>query len=198
MIAAATLSALGIDALIWGEPVGRAGEDFYLSTPQREAYWLAQTAHESAGYSRLVENLNYSAAGLLATFRKYFNSASAADYAHHPEAIANRVYANRLGNGDEASGDGWLYRGRGLIQITGKRNYERCGDGLGADLLAEPELLCEPLHAALSAGWFWRTNGCNELADAGAFASVTRRINGGLNGQDDREAWLARVLAAME
>lgn len=197
MITAATLTKLGIDAATWLRPLVDAMGLHAIDTPEREAMFIAQCAHESSGFKRLVENLNYSPQGLLATFPRYFTAAEAVEYAHDAERIASRAYANRMGNGDEASGDGWRYRGRGLIQLTGRANYDRCGRALGIDLLAEPEQLEQPLGAALSAAWFWQTNGCNELADAGAFASITRRINGGNNGQAEREAWLAKVRAAL-
>lgn len=198
MITHDTLAALGIDAGLWGEAIAEALERFDISTIDREQMWLAQVAHESAGFTRLVENLNYSAVGLLNIFPRYFDAESAAQFARRPEAIANRVYANRLGNGPETGGDGWRYRGRGLIQITGKRNYQRCGEALGVDLLTGPDLLCDSYrHAALSAGWFWESNGCNELADLDTFTQITRRINGGLNGLADREEWLRRIRRAM-
>ncbi len=192
----ATLARLSIGDE-WEEAIADAVDRWDISTDQRAAMFLAQTLHESSGFTRLVENLNYSEYGLLNTFPKYFTPQQANDCARDDQRIANRVYANRLGNGDEASGDGWKYRGRGLIQITGRRNYERCGDALEVDLLASPELLERSIQAAESAGWFWSTNGCNELADSGAFASITRRINGGLNGQAEREAWLIRVRRAI-
>lgn len=197
MISAAALTKLGIDAATWLRPLTDAMGLHAIDTPEREAMFLAQCAHESAGFKHLVENLNYSPQGLLATFPRYFTAAKAVEFAHDAERIASRVYANRNGNGDEVSGDGWRYRGRGLIQLTGRANYDRCGRSLGIDLLAEPEQLEQPLGAALSAAWYWHTDGCNELADANAFASITRRINGGNNGQAEREAWLARARAAL-
>ena len=116
-------------------------ELYAIDTPQREAHFLAQVAHESGGFTRLEENLNYSPAGLLKTFAKYFTPEEATEFAHDGRRIANRVYAGRMGNGDEASGDGWLYRGRGLIQITGRNLYRRCGGGIGVDLENGPDIL---------------------------------------------------------
>lgn len=148
--------------------------------------WLAQFAHESALFERMVENLNYtSARQIRRTWPKRFANISAAvAFVRKPERLANFVYANRLGNGDAASGDGWKYRGRGLIQITGKDNYRDAGEALGLPLLEEPELLEEPVHAADAAGWFWKSHGLNRLASN--INDCTRAINGGLNGLPDR------------
>jgi putative chitinase len=186
------------DAVTWHAALRDACELHEIDTEDRVAIFLAQCAHESDGFQRLEENLHYSAQRLLAVFPKYFaDQATANKYGGRPEMIADRVYADRMGNGPEGSGDGWLYRGRGLIQLTGRHNYRRCGDALGAALVDEPELLLSPLYAALSAAWFWRDRGCNALADAGHFNGVTKRINGGLNGLDDRLAWLDKVRGAM-
>ena len=191
-----------------------------ITTPRRIAAFLSQVGHECGGFTVLVENLNYSAGGLAATWGSRFaekNAAGAyitvmeggrsrrvpnsdAQKLHRqPEAIANRVYSNRLGNGDEASGDGWRYRGRGLIQMTGKSNYLQCSLGLFGDerLLSLPELLEQPQWAAESAAWFWEQNGLNELADRDQFNSITRRINGGLNGLQDRLDIWARARAVL-
>jgi putative chitinase len=124
----------------------------------------------------LVENLNYSAPGLLANFPNEFNEEEAQQYAHNPPMIANRVCANRNGNGDEASGDGWLFRGRGM-GITGRRNYQLCGVGIGVDLVAHPELLEQPGDAALASAWYWFSRKFNVLADAGNFLDVWRAVN---------------------
>lgn len=171
-------------------------ERYDIDSDVRVTCFLAQTAHESAGFRRVLENLNYSAAGLRKTFAKYFTPAQAELYAHRPEQIANRVYANRMGNGNESSGDGWLYRGRGLLQITGRTNYAACGAALGIDLLTYPDSLTARTHAAMSAAWYWSAHGCNELADAGDFERITKAINGGMNGYDDRVAWLDRTREA--
>ncbi|MFA6063900.1 MAG: glycoside hydrolase family 19 protein [Gallionella sp.] len=178
------------------DALNHAAAHWQIDTRERLCHWLAQLAHESGGFSRLEENLNYSADGLVKTFRKYFPSlADAAPYARQPEKIANCVYANRNGNGDRDSGDGWKFRGRGLIQITGRRNYQRCSRALFANdsLLLHPELLLEHEHAAQSAGWFWASNNLNKLADADDIDGITRAINGGLNGIGDRMEWLARA-----
>lgn len=196
MIDAVALTCIGI-ASSWARPLNDAMGQHEIDSPEREAMFVAQCAEESAGFSALVENLNYGPAGLLATWPKHFSPEQAVDYAHDAERIANRAYCFRNGNGDEDSGDGWRYRGRGLFQITGRGNYARCGMALGVDLIAQPELLEETTYACLSAAWFWRSNGCNELADAGNFAGITRRINGGLNGQEARLAWLRKTQAAL-
>jgi putative chitinase len=179
-----------------------------ITTPEREAFFLSQLAHESAGFTRLVENLNYSRDSLLRVFKKYFpDEASAERYARKPEAIANKVYGSRLGNDDEASGDGWRYRGRGLIQLTGRNNYYDCSLALFGDatLVMTPERLELPRFACESAGWFWQKHGLNEYADHGDFAGLTKRINGGLHGYDDHDRsdldsrmdWLLRARAIL-
>ena len=171
--------------------------EFQINTPIRVAAFIAQTAHESAGYSAFLENLNYSAQALLNTWPNRFTPESAVTYARQPEKIANHVYINRLGNGDEASGDGWRYRGRGVIQTTGRVNYQACGTGLGLDLITSPELLEQPLNAFRSAGWYWKSRNCNSFADSDNFAGLTKAINGGLNGLDDRRAYYARAKSVL-
>ncbi|MBQ4813108.1 glycoside hydrolase family 19 protein [Pseudoalteromonas luteoviolacea] len=168
---------------------------FDISTPLRIAHFLAQIAHESGYFRCSSENLNYSDNALRAVFGKYFpDEASAADYARQPEKIANRVYANRMGNGDEESGDGWKYRGRGLIQLTGKDNYLRCGDALNLDLVNDPEVVSDdPKVAIQSACHYWQSCNLNALADADELVKITKRINGGTNGLDDRAALLNRA-----
>ncbi len=166
---------------------------YNIGTPARKAAFIAQISHESGRFSDIEENFNYSADGLLKTFPTHFTPDVAAKYARNPQTIANRVYASRMGNGDEASGDGWKFRGRGLIQITGKDNYHTCGAALGLDLIGNPDLLFNVSNAAASAGWFWFTHGCNELADHDNFAGITRKINGGLNGQAERLALFAQA-----
>lgn len=180
------------DADRWLEPLNDALIRWEISTPARVTMFLAQCAHESGGFKHLVENLHYSAAALLATWPKRFTADEAVAMAYNEEAIAERAYGGRMGNGPEGSGDGYRYRGRGG-GLTGRDNYRRCGAALGIDLEAHPELLEQPRWAAQSFGWFWATNGCNALADAGDYEAITRRINGGLNGWDDRVHWLAKV-----
>ncbi len=175
------------------DPLNAAMLEFDINTPSRQAAFIAQIAHESGQFSHIKENLNYSASGLIKTFGKYFNAKTAQQYARAPQSIANRVYANRMGNGDFASGDGWKYRGRGLIQLTGRTNYQSCGQGLGIDLLSNPDALLDPAIACRSAAWFWKINGLNELADAGKFETITRRINGGTNGLEERKFFYERA-----
>lgn len=179
---------------------------YNIDNPNRIRAFLAQIGHESGQLSAVVENLNYSAKALRSVFGKYFKTdAEAEQYARKPEAIANVVYANRLGNGDTKSGDGWKYRGRGLIQITGKSNYNEASQKmyalpLGVDFVDEPELLATPEYAAQSAAWWWENAGLNAVADGlgGAndtevFKQITKRINGGYNGLDDRLAIYERA-----
>lgn len=173
---------------LYFDPLITAMDLFGIDNPRRIAAFLAQVGHESGGLLRVYENLNYSAERLLAVFPKYFTAATAPAYARKPQAIANRVYANRNGNAGEAFGDGYAFRGRGLIQITGRDNYTDCGRALGVNLTADPDLLLESRYAALSAAWFWAAHGCNELADAGMFDAITQRINGGQNGAAERRA----------
>lgn len=172
----------------WIEPLNAAMEKFGINTPARKSAFLAQIAHESQGLKALTENLKYSAEGLLKTFKKYFKTDSdAQSLARNEEKIANRVYAGRMGNGNEQSGDGWKFRGRGLIQLTGKENYQKCGTALGVDLVNNPDLVSTPQYAALSAAWFWSVNGINELADKGDLLAMTKRINGGTIGLEERK-----------
>lgn len=168
-------------------PLNKALNTFGITTPVRVAAFLAQTGHESGGYRALIENLNYSAEGLLKVFGRYFPTpALAAAYARKPAAIASRVYANRMGNGDEASQEGWTYRGKGLIQITGKTNHLKFAAAMQMSLADATAYMLTTEGACMSAAWFWSANGCNTLADSGDFAGLTRRINGGMNGYEDR------------
>ena len=166
--------------------------DYGLDDSRRIAMFLAQCGHESAGWTVFEENLNYSANGLVGVFGRYFNAASAAKYARKPQAIANRVYANRMGNGPEESGDGWKYHGRGQIQLTGKNNYTAFAkDSVDnwEDLVDYPEQLAEDKELALlSALWFWKTNNLNAESDKEDVKRATKKINGGYNGLEDREA----------
>ncbi|WP_254217463.1 glycoside hydrolase family 19 protein [Burkholderia multivorans] len=185
-IVAAGCGASSARAAQWLEPLQDACDAQQISTPLRAAAFLAQVGVESARLSAVSENLNYSAEGLLSTFPKYFTEDEAQQYARRPPAIANRVYAGRYGNGDEASGDGWRYRARGLIGITFHDNYQLCGVALGLPLVQQPDLLVDPANAAMSAAWWWKAHGLNALADAGQFQQITRVINGGLNGYSQR------------
>jgi len=165
-------------------------DEYDINTPKRVAAFVAQCAHESGGFMVLKENLNYRAASLRKLFSKYFpTDALAEQYASRPnrqEAIANRIYASRMGNGDEASGDGFRYCGRGLIQLTGKSNYQNFADSLQMNVKDVPEYLATFEGAAQSACWFWETNNLNKEADAGDIKTMTRKINGGFIGLEDR------------
>lgn len=157
--------------------------------------FIAQTAHESGEYNRLSENLNYSSVGLLKTFPKYFKTeGDALRYARKPDMIANRVYANRMGNGSEESGDGWRYRGLGAIQCTGKNNHTACAKFLGITLEDSRTYLLTPEGAIASAVWFWKTNGLEKIDN---FTTLTKRINGGTNGLADREAKFKKAMAVI-
>lgn len=174
---------------------------FNITSKLRFAGWVAQMGHESQDFKTLKENLNYRASGLRKTFGKYFTSDSlAASYEHQPEKIANRVYANRMGNGDEASGDGWKYRGRGLIQITGKNNYSACSTALYNDdrLLTNPDLLMQMDGAVRSACWFWNKGGLNAYADKSDLVTITIRINGATNGLEDRTDRYEHALSVLK
>jgi putative chitinase len=195
------------DPARWLVQLNAAMAEWDINTPQRMAAFLAQIAHESGGLTRLQENLNYSAKRLCEVWPKRFPSLGMAQaYANNPEKLANRVYAGRLGNGDEQSGDGWRYRGRGLIQVTGRSNYKSCADALASDVIATPDLLLQPGPAARSAAWFWGSRGLNELADSQPgdddeqdFVRISIIINGGRAGLKDRlDHWehAREVLAA--
>lgn len=199
------LEALGIRhalAVQWLPHISQAAHRYQIdASPRRLAAWLATIAHESARLARTVENLNYSAEGLARTWPSRYAdmngkpNALAQSIARKPATIACLTYANRMGNGPSETGDGWIYRGRGLIQITGRDNYDRSGDALGLDLILNPERLEDPYYAAMSAAEWWHRHGCNELADTGDMAAVTRRVNGGLTGLDDRLKLYSAALA---
>jgi len=189
----------------WIDAIVATCQEFEINTPQRIAGFLAQTSHESGGYTMLSENLNYKAATLAACWPNRFAvlgadkkpikengklvpTAVANAIAGKPELIANLVYSSRMGNGPAESGEGWAFRGRGLKQLTGKYNYEKCGLGLGVDLVSNPDLLLEPMYAARSAGWFWKTNALSTFADAGDIKGMTKKINGGYIGLEARQA----------
>jgi putative chitinase len=165
-------------------------ETFEINTPLRLAHFLAQCSHESADFRAVRENLNYSARALRKVFRKYFpDDTKALEYERKPEKIANLVYANRMGNGDESSGDGWKHRGRGYIQLTGHDNYAAFDKVVEDDILADPDLVATK-YPLLSAAWFWDSRSLNTLADKGAtdedVIAITKKVNGGVNGLDER------------
>ena len=162
---------------------------FGISTPLRFVHFIAQIAHESGEFKSMEENLNYSADGLLRVFPKYFTKETAAQYARKPEKIANKVYANRMGNGDEASGDGWRFKGRGAIGTTGRDNYKAYADSefCVGDLMNHPEWLAQSPGCYKSAMYFWWKNGLNQIADTDDVVKVTKRVNGGTNGLAQRQ-----------
>ena len=189
------LDKLGIDHK-WLAPLEETFAKYDISTPVRQACFIGQCAHESGNFKTLQENLNYSAEGLMKTWPSRFSTKEIADqYARQPAKIAGKVYNGRLGNTSEE--EAAQYLGRGLIQLTGKENYANCGTALGIDLVGNPTLLIEPKYAALSAGWFWRKRGLNDLADASDIETMTKRINGGLIGLEDRKAKIAKTLSIL-
>ena len=169
-------------------------DDFEVNTLQRLSMFLAQVGHESGGLTKLHENLNYKADRLAQIFPKYFRDVDTSEFAHNPEKIANRVYANRMGNGSEDSGDGYRFRGRGAVQLTGKSNYLACGKDLQVDLEANPDWLETPEGAILSAAWFWDQHDLNDLSDDGDVLTVTKKINGGTIGLEERKALYEEAL----
>jgi putative chitinase len=189
------LAVLNIDPK-WEEPLQAAFDKYDINTSKRQAAFIGQCAHESGNFKTLQENLNYSAEGLMKTWPSRFPTKEIADqYARQPAKIAGKVYNGRMGNTSEE--EAAKYFGRGLIQLTGKENYERCGLAIGVDLLSDPNLLLDPRYAALSAGWFWNKKGLNELADQQEHGQITKRINGGTLGLDDRIAKTTKAAQAL-
>ena len=172
----------------WHHALEQALPDYDINTPARVAAFVAQCAHESGGFRFLQENLNYKAESLSRVWPKYFKDpAVAQQYAHKPEAIANRAYASRMGNGDEASGDGWKFCGRGLIQLTGRSNYQAFADSIETNIEDIPEYLQTFEGSCQSACWYWETNNLNKWADLGDILTLTKKINGGTLGLADRQ-----------
>ena len=189
------LKELGINDK-WEIPLNQVFVKYDLDTPKRQAAFIGQCAVESANFTRLQENLNYSAQRLTQVWPSRFPNISMAEpYANNPEKLANFVYAGRMGNLQD--GDGWKFHGRGLIQLTGRENYANCGSGIGVDLIDNPDLLLTPKYAVLSAGWFWNKKGLNALADTQEYGAMTRRINGGLTGLDERIAKITKALQVL-
>lgn len=190
-------------------------KSFGINTPKRLAAFLAQVGHESAGFSQLEENLNYSAEGLANTWHtrfarklqngsyakntvgRYLPSDLALKIARKPVLIANNCYANRMGNGDDKSGDGWKYRGRGLKQLTGKSNYAELTLDTGIDFVSNPDLLLEPVYAVISACWFWKKNNLEVYADKQDIEGMTKKINGGLIGIEHRKALYNKAIETL-
>ncbi|WP_459715939.1 glycoside hydrolase family 19 protein [Paraburkholderia sp. 2C] len=189
------------------QPLEVTCDRFSISTPLRVAAFLAQVGHESSGLKAMAESFNYSVAALPQKFRK-MTPALASILGRQPgetmvpiarqQKIANIAYANQYGNGDSSSGDGWAYRGSGLIQLTFRGNFEACSDDLNLDLITNPDRArTDDTIAALVSGWFWAKNGCNTLADAGSFDSITRRINKAMAGKTQRDALYAAARQAL-
>jgi len=171
----------------WTQPLNETFSLFGISTLRQQAAFIGQCGHECGNFRILEENLNYRAATLMKLWPKRFPTQAVADqYAGNPKKIANMVYASRMGNRDEASGDGYRFRGRGCIQLTGHANYYHAGQAVGVDFVKEPDLVATPKYAAMTAGWFWSTHDCNRLAEAGDWTGLTKKINGGTIGLQDR------------
>ena len=189
------LQELGIDDQ-WEIPLNQVFVKYDIDTPKRQAAFIGQCSYESANFTNLQENLNYSAQRLMQVWPSRFPYIIAAEpYAHNPEKLASFVYAGRMGNLED--GDGYTYRGRGLIQITGREMYAKCGNALGIDLIDNPDLLLTPEYATLSAAWFWNKHGLNTLADVQEYGTMTRRINGGITGLDDRIVKITKALEVL-
>ena len=189
------LDKLGIDHK-WLGPLEETFQKYDINTTKRQACFIGQCMHESGGFRLTKENLNYSASSLMKTWPSRFPDMDTAEkYEHNPVKIASKVYAGRMGN--ITPEDAGMYIGRGLIQLTGKDNYKTASDALNEDLLATPQLVEEPRYAALTAGWFWNKKGLNALADSNDIETMTKRINGGTIGLDDRKAKINMALNAL-
>jgi len=196
MLSPEKLHALGIGPE-WSEPLTTTFVTFTIFTAKEQAAFIGQCSHECNHFKTLEENLNYRAETLQKLFGHKFKAGEVELYAHNPEKIANRIYANRGGNRDEASGDGHRFHGRGCIQLTFHDNYFHCGQALNQNFVINPQLVATPMYAALSAGWFWRTHGCNELAESGNNEGLCKRINGGLFGLNERNELTRKALAVL-
>jgi putative chitinase len=197
MVNSEQLTKLKIDPK-WVDPLNETFARFDISNPIRQAAFIGQCGHECGNFRILEENLNYKAATLMKLWAKRFPTLEIANqYAGNPKKIANMVYASRMGNRDESSGDGYRFRGRGCIQTTGHANYYHAGQALGVDFVMDPDLVASPKYAALTAGFFWSTHGLNELADKQDHKSITKRINGGFIGLDDRIHHTQMALAVL-
>lgn len=197
MVNADQLARLHIGAE-WVDALNETFSRFNIVTNNQKAMFIGQCSHECGNFRILEENLNYKAATLMKLWPKRFPTQEIANaYDRNPKKIANMVYASRMGNRDESSGDGYRFRGRGCIQLTGHANYFHCGKALGVDFVANPDLVATPKYASLSAGWFWSTHNCNAPADALDFAKVTKIINGGLIGLADREKHVREALSVL-
>jgi len=182
----------------WVDALNETFTRFNIVTPKQQAAFIGQCGHECGNFTKLQEGLSYSIQGLMKTWPKRFpNTDIAQKYARNEKALANFVYANRMGNRDEASGDGYRFRGRGCVQLTGSDAYFHAGKALGVDFWANPDLVATPQYAALTAGWFWDTRKCNNLADASNWLALTKKINGGILGYDERVKHTEQALAVL-
>jgi len=182
----------------WEEPLNETFARFGINTPVLQAAFIGQCGHECANFKILEENLNYRAATLMRLWPKRFPTLEIAnEFAGNPKKIANKVYANRMGNRDESSGDGFRFRGRGCIQLTGSTNFYNAGKALGMDFWAEPDLVATPKYAALTAGWFWSTHKCNESAQTQDWTRLTKIINGGTIGLQERISHINNAIAIL-
>ena len=198
MVNAEMLQRLHI-GLEWVPALNDTFAQFGIVTPRQQAAFIGQCGHECGNFKILEENLNYRAETLMKLWPKRFPTLEIANqYARNPKKIANKVYADRMGNRDEASGDGYRFRGRGCIQLTGHSNYYHAGQALGVDFVKEPDLVATPKYAALTAGWFWSTHGCNDAAEAQNWTALTKKINGGTIGLQDRVMHTQMALATMD
>jgi putative chitinase len=186
MVTAEQLQQLKI-GIEWVPALNETFARWGIATPLQQAAFIGQCSHECGNFRILEENLNYRAATLMKLWPKRFPTLEVAnEYAGQPKKIANKVYASRMGNRDEQSGDGFRFRGRGCIQLTGANGYFHAGKALGVDFWKEPELVATPQYAALTAGWFWSTHDCNRFADTRDWTALTKKINGGTIGLQDR------------
>ena len=182
----------------WADALNATFERFNIATPVQKASFIGQCGHECGQFKVLEENLNYRAETLMKLWSKRFPTLEVANqYARNPKKIANMVYSNRMGNRDEASGDGYRFRGRGCIQLTGHANYFHAGQACGVDFVMEPDLVATPQFAAMTAGWFWNTHNLNQYADARNFVLMTKKINGGTIGLDDRIKHIDMAIAVL-
>jgi putative chitinase len=191
MVNADQLKKMHIDPSL-ADAFNETFQRFGINSPVQQASWIGQCGHECGNFKILEENLNYRAATLLKLFPRTpkrawgFTPEEAAAYEKQPQKIANRIYGNRMGNRDEASGDGYRFRGSGFLQLTGHSNFYHAGQALGEDFVMQPELVRTPKYAAMTAGWFWQTHKLNQYADSRDFVMMTKKINGGIIGLDDR------------
>lgn len=182
----------------WVEPLNETFARFDISTPARQAAFIGQASHESGNFKKLQEGLSYSAERLMVIWPKRFPTLEIAQkYARNEKALANNVYANRMGNRDETSGDGFRFKGRGLFQLTGHSNYFHAGKALGEDFVMNPDLVATPMYAALTAGFFWNTHKLNQYADARDYVTMTKKINGATIGLADRQKHIAHALEVL-